>query len=232
MNKIPASTLDWQRVVAVSFPIMMGYIPLGMAFGYLLQTHGASWWLAPVMSFFVFAGAAQFLAIPMLSANLGISEIIFATFVINLRHVFYGLSLLDRLPDGKFKRFYLIFSLTDENYSVLTTLKKSESEQFQLAVTALNHFYWVAGAFFGALIGNMIPSRIEGVEFSLTALFAVLAVEQAYSVKSAMPFAVAVCSYAVAAFLFPSQSLFIAIMLSATLGLVFIRTMGWQHQSN
>jgi 4-azaleucine resistance transporter AzlC len=216
--------IEWKTVVSASFPIMMGYIPLGMAFGYLLQTNGASWWLAPLMSLFVFAGAAQFLAIPMLAAQLSIGEIAVATLIVNLRHIFYGLSLLDGLPDNRLKRFYMIYALTDENYSVLTTLKGEHSDNFRFAVTALNHFYWVIGALVGALIGNVVPNRIEGIEFSLTALFVVLAVEQAYSVKSAAPFLIAGLSFLAARLAFPDQSLFVAILLSATLGFFHVRS--------
>ena len=94
----------------------MGYIPLGMAFGFLMAQAGADWWVAPLMSLLVYAGAAQFMAVPMFAAGESLAAIAVATLVVNLRHIFYGLSILDRLPQGRLARACLAWQLTDETY--------------------------------------------------------------------------------------------------------------------
>lgn len=166
------------RILTLSIPVLMGYFPLGLVFGFLFVQIGVEWWLAPLMSLLVFAGAIQFLAISLIAVNASFYDLALATFIVNLRHIFYGISLIDVLPEGIFRRAYCIASLTDENYSVLTNLEKEERNQHWLALAVVHHMYWVLGAAGGAFFGIIMTESIEGIEFSLTALFAVLAVEQ------------------------------------------------------
>ncbi|NDP48740.1 MAG: AzlC family ABC transporter permease, partial [Sulfuriferula multivorans] len=112
-------------VLTLSAPVAMGYIPLGMVFGFLFVQAGAAWWLAILASLVVFAGAAQYMMIPMIAAGLSVSTIALATLIVNMRHVFYGLSLLNKLPQNKLLRWYVVFGLTDETYSVLTTMPET-----------------------------------------------------------------------------------------------------------
>ena len=88
----------------LSVPVAMGYVPLGAVFGFLLVQAGGPWWLPVLASLLVFAGAAQFMAIPLLAAGASISTLLLATAVVNLRHIFYGLSLLDKLPTNRWAR--------------------------------------------------------------------------------------------------------------------------------
>jgi len=206
-------------VLSLSIPVAMGYVPLGMVFGFLFVQAGASWWLALLASIFVFAGAAQFMMIPMLSLGLPVASIALATLVVNLRHVFYGLSLLDRLPAQPWARWYLVFALTDETYSVLTTLPPGTSTRQMVAVALLNQGWWVLGTLLGALIGTQAQVPLLGLDFALAALFAVLAVEQWRSADTPAPLWVAVLSYAVAQAVAPQQALLIAIGLSVLAGL-------------
>lgn len=124
--------------LALTAPVAMGYIPLGTVFGFLFVQAGGAWWLAVGASVFVFAGAAQYMMIPMLAAGMSVGTIALATLVVNLRHVFYGLSLLNRLPRGKLARCYLVFGLTDETYSLITTLPAGSSDRQMLQVALLN----------------------------------------------------------------------------------------------
>ncbi|WP_296480736.1 AzlC family ABC transporter permease [Rhodoferax sp.] len=206
-------------VLSLSIPVAMGYVPLGMVFGFLFVQAGASWWLALLASIFVFAGAAQFMMIPMLSLGLPVASIALATLVVNLRHVFYGLSLLDRLPAQPWARWYLVFALTDETYSVLTTLPSGTSTRQMVAVALLNQGWWVLGTLLGALIGTQAQVPLVGLDFALAALFAVLAVEQWRSADTPAPLWVAVLSYAVAQAVVPQQALLVAIALSVLAGL-------------
>ena len=206
-------------VLSLSIPVAMGYVPLGMVFGFLFVQAGASWWLALLASIFVFAGAAQFMMIPMLSLGLPLASIALATLVVNLRHVFYGLSLLDRLPAKPWARWYLVFALTDETYSVLTTLPSNTSTRQMVAVALLNQGWWVLGTLLGAVIGTQAQVPLVGLDFALAALFAVLAVEQWRSADSSAPLWLALLSYAAAQAVMPQQALLIAIALSVLAGL-------------
>ena len=113
-----APTLATSRlsVLALTAPVAMGYIPLGMVFGFLFVQAGAHWSLAIVSSLLVYAGAAQYMMIPMIAAGLPVGAIALATLIVNLRHVFYGLSLLSRFPQNGWLRWYMAFALTDETY--------------------------------------------------------------------------------------------------------------------
>ena len=197
----------------LSLPVAMGYIPLGMVFGFLFVQAGGPWWLAIASSVVVYAGAAQFMMVPMLAAGLPLATIAVATAVINLRHVFYG------LPKRWSAKAYVVFGLTDETYSVLTTLPARTSNQHMLAITALNQAWWVAGSAVGALIGARAQVQLVGLDFALGALFAVLAVEQWRSSSNSHALWTALVSYALALWLVPQQALLVAIALSVAVGL-------------
>ncbi|AKJ31530.1 branched-chain amino acid permease [Caldimonas brevitalea] len=202
----------------------MGYVPLGAVFGYLLVQAGAVWWMAPLTSLLVFAGAAQFMAIPMLAAGAPLGSIVLATLIVNLRHVFYGLSLLDKLPQRKLARWYLIWALTDENYSVITTLPAGTSSTRMVAVAMLNHGWWVLGTLLGAAIGLQAPTALTGIDFSLAALFAVLTAEQWRATRRPAPILLALASYGVARWVAPSQALAVAIGLCVVLSAILSRS--------
>ncbi len=161
--------------------MLFGYIPLGFAFGIMLSEAGYSPVWAFFMAIFIYAGTGQFLAVELLSVGASIPTVLIMTFLINFRHFFYGLSMITKYKGtGKFK-FHLIFGLTDETYALLTATKVPdgiESGQFYAAVTMLDHFYWVCGCTLGATVGSLVNINFEGIEFVMTALFAVLVVEQ------------------------------------------------------
>lgn len=201
-------------LLKLSAPVAMGYIPLGMAFGFLLSQAGAAWWLSPLMSLFVYAGAAQFMVVPMLASGQTLAAIALATLVVNLRHIFYGLSILDRLPDSRWARLYLAWALTDESYSLITTLPAEARPRHIVGIALLNHLWWILGSTFGALIGARLPPALQGFDFSLAALFAILVVSQWRTHHQLAPLLVAVASYLIAWWLMPGQALLLAIALS------------------
>ena len=211
-----APTLATSRlsVLALTAPVAMGYIPLGMVFGFLFVQAGAHWSLAIVSSLLVYAGAAQYMMIPMIAAGLPVGAIALATLIVNLRHVFYGLSLLSRFPQNGWLRWYMAFALTDETYSVLTALPKSTSEKQMASLALLNHSWWVLGSALGAIIGAQAQLALAGLDFVLAALFAVLTVEQWRSRKSSAPLWVALAAYALAYPLTGKHALVISIVLS------------------
>jgi len=210
----------------LSVPVAMGYVPLGAVFGFLLVQSGAAWWLAPLSSLLVFAGAAQFMAIPLLAAGAPIASIALATAVVNLRHVFYGLSLLDKLPAKAWQRAYLVWALTDENYSVLTTLPRGTRAAQMVAIAMLNHAWWILGTCIGAVLGTQASHALVGIEFSLAALFAVLAVEQWRATRQYQPMLAAALAYAGACWLVPQHALTLAIGMSVLAGALWARKTG------
>lgn len=207
--------------LALTAPVAMGYIPLGTVFGFLFVQAGGDGWLAILASLFVFAGAAQYMMIPMIAAGSSAGTIALATLIVNLRHAFYGLSLLDRLPRAGWLRWYLVFGLTDETYSVLTTLPASTSLRQMTLVALLNHAWWVTGTAIGATIGARAQVPLAGLDFVLAALFAVLAVEQWRTRMSSAPLWIALAAYGVAYSLAPTHALVIAIVLSTAAGLAW-----------
>jgi len=203
---------------SLTAPVAMGYIPLGMVFGFLFVQAGASWLMALLASIVVYAGAAQYMMIPMVAAGLPIGAIALATLLINMRHIFYGLSLLDSFPRGFLLRWYTAFALTDETYSVLTTLPKDTPPRRMALLALLNQCWWVLGTLLGALIGSQAQVPLDGLDFVLCALFAVLTVEQWRARSSPLPLWTAVIAYALASALAPDHALALAILLSLIAG--------------
>ena len=176
---------DFKYIFSVTIPILLGYIPLGIGFGLFASQSGLPIIVSALMSIFMYTGAGQYLAVGLFAVNASFSSILITEILLNLRHIVYGLSLIREFDGiGKCKP-YLIFALTDETYSVLTNTKCPQNinkKKFYLGVSALNHFYWVTGSLIGAFLGKILQSKTNidfgGIDFALTALFAVLFVER------------------------------------------------------
>lgn len=183
-----------------SIPVLCGYMTLGIAFGLVLIDAAYPWWLSPLMSIFMFAGAAQFVGMGLFAAGMPLATILLTQALVNIRHIVYGLSLITKFKGSGKLKAYLIFALTDETYSLETTLEVPEGVQpqhFYLTISALDHLYWITGSTLGALLGNLIPLDFTGVDFSLTALFAVLTVEQLLKTKDLGPILIgSICTIA------------------------------------
>lgn len=206
-----------------TIPVLLGYIPLGMAFGFLLDGAGYHWIYAFIMSLFVYAGSGQFLAVALLSAGAGLTEFAIATLLLNFRHAFYGLSLLEKFSEVGRVKPYLIFALTDETYALLTTTdvpKGSSKSRFYFYIAALDHLYWIAGSILGAVLGSALDLNLEGMSFVLTALFVVLTVEQYFSSKARFPFIAAVGAGALSLTLFSPDNMLLASIVLGTLILI------------
>ena len=188
-----------KRVFPQTIPVMAGYISLGIAFGLLLQSIGYGPIWAFFMSLFIYAGSAQFPAVELLAAGATIAQVALLTFLLNFRHLFYGLSMIEKYRGTGIKKLYLIFGLTDETYALLTgykTPKGISDGNYYLAVTLMNHMYWIIGCVLGSLAGSVIPFDTTGIDFAMTALFAVLVVEQWKTHKNHIP---AILGFAIAA---------------------------------
>ena len=215
-----------KKAFEVSIPVMMGYGVLGFAFGLLLVSFDYSWYLAPIMSLFIYAGALQFVAINFFNVKAGMIDIAIASFFVNIRQSFYGLSLLKRFnKTGKLKS-YLIFGLTDETYALLTTIKDDESlnkRWYYFFLTAFNQSYWFLGSTLGAIIGSNIKFNTAGLEFSLTALFVVLCIEQYKNLKNLTPFLIGLFASVFSLIFIPSDKMLIVSIIIALILLFSFR---------
>jgi len=225
-----------------SVPVLLGYVTVGIAFGFMVSASGYPWWLAFLMSLWMFAGAGQFIALGLFSAGLNLWQVCLVQLVVNIRHVAYGLSMIKRFAgSGAFKP-YLIFSLTDETFALHSSMpelvipqnlpedEKLEMREkrhlFMFFVAALNHLYWVAGSVIGALAGAINPFDIEGLSFALTALFVVLMIEQIKRTKKIGVFVVSGLVALLAVFLFPRMISLLAALTIALLLSVLVEQWG------
>ncbi|MBQ5780663.1 MAG: AzlC family ABC transporter permease [Spirochaetaceae bacterium] len=170
-----------RTLVTLTAPVFFGYMAIGIAFGLLLVQSGYPWWLTPIMSVFMYAGAAQYMALGLFASGAPLITVMVTTLLVNIRHIVYGLSLLDKLK-GTGKVFpYLVFALTDETYALLTGCDCPEDvspKKFFGSIAVLNHIYWILGGIIGSLVGVLLPFPLKGIDFALTALFVVLLLEQ------------------------------------------------------
>lgn len=165
----------------LTVPVMLGYLFVGIAFGVLLQQKGYGPPWAALMSVCVYAGSMQFVAIQFFAPGVSLVTVAFVTFVVNFRHIFYGLSFLKPFDRAGAKKPYLIFALTDETYSLLCGTKIPagvDEGWFFFSISLLNQLYWIIGSVLGAAAGALIPFNTTGIDFAMTALFVVIAVEQ------------------------------------------------------
>lgn len=207
----------------VSLPVLFGYLPLGMAFGVLFASLGLGWGLAASAGVIVYAGAAQFMAVGLLAAGASLPDVFLSTLLMNARHLVYGLSVLDRYPKTGALKWYLIFGLTDETYSLVTSRPVPESvdrQAFYGWLTALNQSYWVLGCGLGAFLGTTFEITVSGLEFTLVALFVVLLVEQWFQIRRVEPLLVAAGLSMLALWVAADQFLILA--LSST-----VIVLGW-----
>ena len=201
----------WKDVFQLTIPVGMGYLPTGFAFGVLAIQAGLSPLIAIAMSVFIFAGALQFAAVPMLATAAGLGTVVLTTLLINLRHVLYAIPLIDQLPLRRWSRAYVIAVLTDENYSVLTTVQESERQRLAVRISLINHAYWITGTGLGVLLGDHAGRWIPNLEFALPALFTILAIEQYTARRRWVPIAVGLGGYLLARALLPGYALISAL---------------------
>lgn len=225
-----------KQVFLDTLPVLTGYLFLGIGFGILLaeQTGKGVLWAA-LMALFIFAGSGQYLTVELLRNSTDLVGAAIAIFLVNARHIFYGISLVDAYKNAGLKKLYMIFGLTDETYSLVTQKKPPEGmarHTYCLLVTGLNHIYWVVGCVLGNLAGSFIPISFEGVEFVLTALFVTLFVEQWLSSKNHLPALIGVgCTVMCLAVIGNDYFLIPSLVLIATLLIVFRNVRRNRHEA-
>lgn len=171
-------------------PVLMGYLSIGIVFGWMLSAIGYNPLWSVAMSATIYAGSGQYLGVDLLANATPLADVAFLTLVINFRHLVYGLSLLEKFKGMGWRKLYMIFSLTDETYALLAGLKAPEGmneKDFYFTIAVLDHIYWILGSLIGAVAGSLITINTEGIDFAMTALFIVIAVEQWQSAQRHFP---------------------------------------------
>ena len=163
----------YKRALLNTLPVMAGYIVLGLGFGILLRVagFGALWALA--MSVTMYAGSMQYVGVSLISGGTSLLTVAITTLMVNARHLFYGISLIDRYRGAGAKKLYLMHALTDETYALVTgshVPEFADAHSYYFAVSILNHAYWIIGCVLGSLVGAILPFSSEGVDFAMTAL--------------------------------------------------------------
>lgn len=209
-----------------TLPVLTGYLFLGIGFGILLSESGYGIGWAFFMGLFMYAGSAQYLTVSLLATHASLLSTALAILLLNARHLFYGISLIDTYKDAGRKKPYLIFGLTDETYSLVTQNEPPEGisrHSYCFAVTLLDHIYWVCGCVLGGITGSALPISFEGVEFVLTALFVTMFVEQWLTNKHHLPALSGVMLTALCLMLFGREFFLIPSMASIALLLTVTR---------
>mgnify|MGYP000947561804 FL=1 len=173
--------LSLKAAFPYTLPIFAGFWFLGMAYGMYMNVAGFSFWYPMLMSFFIFGGSLEFVAVTMLTSSFAPLQVLIMTLLIQARHLFYGISMLEHFKGLGWKRCYLIFGLCDETFSINYTAKIPEGIDrgwFMFFVTLLNHFYWVSGATMGGVLGSVLTFDMEGLDFVMTVMFVVIFMEQ------------------------------------------------------
>lgn len=174
----------------VTVPVLMGYLAIGIAFGLMLQEAGYNFIWAFFMSLTIYAGSGQYLGVTLLAACAGLGTVALMTLLINFRHLVYGLSMLEKFRGMGWRKLYMIFSLTDETYALLASAQAPigvDPKNFYFAIALLDHGYWILGSVIGAVAGALIPVDTTGIDFAMTALFIVIAVDQWKTYKKHLP---------------------------------------------
>ncbi len=200
-----------------TIPVLTGYLVLGFGFGIIMKSNGYGILLAFAMSFLIYAGSMQYAAIGLMTGGASFLTVAITTFMVNARHIFYGISMIDKYKGAGAKKPYLIFALTDETYSLVCNddLKIPQESRFSYCflVSMFNHIYWITGSVLGNVAGSLISFNTEGIDFALTALFLTVFIDQWLNTKKHFSALVGLIATAGCLMIFGSESFLIPAML-------------------
>lgn len=203
--------------VRASWTVALGLLPLGLAFGLLVSQSGFAWWWTPVFSFVIYAGSMEFLAIFLVTGGVAPLSAAVTGFLVNFRHIFYGLSYPVKAVTSPVAKAYGVYALTDETYAILSAHRGSSwtawTQPKIMAVQVFCQASWVVPGIVGALVGAALPMDIEGLDFALTALFVVLAIEAMSARRDVLLPVVAVVTGVVGLLISRDQMLLIGLTL-------------------
>lgn len=209
-----------------TLPICVGFLFLGMSYGFLMKSRGFSFVYPMFMSMFIFAGSMEFVTVNLLVSAFHPLYTFLLTLMVNARHIFYGISMLDKYKNCGLKKYYLIFGMCDESFSIncSATLPPDVDRGWVMFwVTLLNHIYWVAGATLGGLLGYVIHFDTKGIEFVMTALFVVMFINQWEETSDHIPAMIGILCSIICLVLFGSEGFMIPAMAAIVLSFAFKR---------
>ena len=215
-----------------SLPIMAGYLILGFGFGLLLQSKGYNALWALAMSVFIYAGSMQYVAVDLLAGGAGLISTALMTLMVNARHLFYGISMLIRYRNMGKAKPYLIFGLTDECYSVVSHVDPPEGvdgRSFYFLFTLMNQIYWITGSVVGDIFGTLVPINTNGVDFSMTALFIVVVVDNLMKKGNRITSFVGIGCSLICLLIFGADRFLIPSMLAIAAMLLLLRPLLGKH---
>lgn len=209
-----------------SLPVMAGYVVLGIGFGILLKKAGYGLFWSFLMGLTIYAGSMQYVAVSLLTSGASLISVALTTLMVNARHLFYGISMIDKYEGAGKKKGYMIFALTDETYSILCSddvPKDLDRHWYSFFVSLFNQCYWILGCVLGSVLGTVITFDTAGIEFSMTALFVTVFVEQWLSRKEHLPAIIGLLCSIVCLAIFGADSFLIPTMIAITVALLFGR---------
>jgi len=216
-----------RRAFLDTVPVLTGYLVLGFGFGIIMKANGFGILLTLAMSIFIYAGSMQYVTVGLLTGGASLVAAALTTLMVNARHLFYGISMLEHYKGTGRRKPYLIFALTDETYSLVCDgkpeLPAEERNRYYLLVSLFDHVYWIAGSAAGAVVGTLVKFDSEGIDFALTALFVTVFLEQWLSTKKHLPALIGVVVSVLCLVVFGSESFLIPAMLLITLLLCLYR---------
>lgn len=205
----------FEAALPYTLPIAFGFLFLGVSYGILMRSKGFSFVYPMLMSMLIFAGSMEFVCADLLLSAFNPWHALILTLMVNARHLFYGISILKKFENTGWKKFYLIFGMCDESFTINSTITPPNDVDrgwFMFFVTLLNQIYWVFGATMGGLLASVLHLQLEGIEFVMTALFVVMFVDQWLSTKNHDPALVGVLCSLVSLFIFGSDSFILPAM--------------------
>lgn len=200
----------------LTIPVLTGYLLLGAAYGILMEGQNYNFIWAILSSIFIYAGSMQFVSVGLVASGFHPLNAALITLMVNARHIFYGLAMLQKYKGVGNKKWYIVLGLTDETFSVLSSTKTPDDLDkawFMFYVTLLNHIYWVTGTALGSLLGIFIPFDTSGLDFVLTALFVVAFVEQLLTNKNLLPELIGITSAVTCRLVFGPENFLIPTMI-------------------
>lgn len=209
-----------------TLPIFAGFWFLGLTYGIYMNTAGFSFLYPMLMSLTIFAGSMEFVTVNLLLGAFNPIQALLMTLMINARHLFYGISMLDKYKGLGWKKVYLIFGLCDESFSINYTAdipNGVDKGWFMFFVTLLNQIYWVTGSTLGGIFGSLITFSTEGLEFVMTAMFVVIFLEQWLKDKNHLPALMGIGISVICLLALGAESFIIPSMLLILAALTFMR---------
>ena len=226
MKQKTTYTAAFRAAFPHTVPILAGFLFLGMSYGILMKVSGFSFVYPMVMSIVIFGGSLKFVAASMLMSAFAPLQTLLLALMIQARHLFYGISMLEKFRGTGLKKLYLIFGMCDESFSINCTVEPPEGMdrgRFMLAVTLLDHLYWVTGATLGGLLGGLIQFDTHGLEFVMTAMFVVIFLENWLKEKRHLPALIGMVASVASLLIFGADSFLIPAMVGILLLLTLCR---------